>query len=42
MKIQNLEYKIYIMEDTYGIGYPEGYIPDVQTTDGISGLLAPS
>lgn len=40
MKIQNLIYRIFIAEDTYGIKYPEGYISDIQTTDGISELFA--
>lgn len=41
MNIQNLEYRIYCVEDAYGIEYPEEYIPDIQTTDGVSKPLAP-
>lgn len=40
MNMQNLEYRICLVEDTYGIRYPEEYIPDIQITDGIPELLA--
>lgn len=40
MNIQNLEYRIYFVEDAYGIGYPEEYISDIQITDGILELFA--
>lgn len=40
MNIQKYEYRIYLVEDAYGIGYPEEYIPGIQTTDGVSVQLA--
>lgn len=39
MKIQNLEYNIFTVEDAYAIKYPEEYIFDVQGTNGVSDFL---
>lgn len=41
MEMQNLKYRIFIVNNSYAIKYPESYIQNLQTTNGISGQLAP-